>query len=57
MISRERVTALLEAMPKRRVVVVGDAMLDIYMIGDVERISPEATTSACTAGGRASRRT
>ncbi len=42
MISRERVNSLLEAMPKRRVVVVGDAMLDIYMIGDVERISPEA---------------
>jgi D-beta-D-heptose 7-phosphate kinase/D-beta-D-heptose 1-phosphate adenosyltransferase len=42
MITRERVYALLEAMPRRRVVVVGDAMLDIYMIGDVERISPEA---------------
>jgi D-beta-D-heptose 7-phosphate kinase/D-beta-D-heptose 1-phosphate adenosyltransferase len=41
-IARERVNALLEAMPKRRVVVVGDAMLDVYMIGDVERISPEA---------------
>ncbi len=42
MITRDRVTALLEAMPQRRIVVVGDAMLDIYMIGDVERISPEA---------------
>ena len=42
MITRERVNALLEAMPHRRVVVVGDAMLDIYLIGDVERISPEA---------------
>jgi rfaE bifunctional protein kinase chain/domain len=41
-ITRERVYALLEAMPRRRVVVVGDAMLDIYLIGDVERISPEA---------------
>ena len=42
MITRERVNALLEAMPRRRVVVIGDAMLDIYLIGDVERISPEA---------------
>ena len=42
MITRERVTTLLEEMPHRRVVVVGDAMLDIYLIGDVERISPEA---------------
>ena len=42
MITRERINALLEAMPQRRIVVVGDAMLDIYMIGDVERISPEA---------------
>jgi rfaE bifunctional protein kinase chain/domain len=41
-IPRDRVTALLEAMQKRRVVVVGDAMLDIYLMGDVERISPEA---------------
>jgi rfaE bifunctional protein kinase chain/domain len=42
MITRERVNALLEAMPRRRIVVIGDAMLDIYLIGDVERISPEA---------------
>lgn len=26
----------------RRIVVVGDAMLDVYLDGDVERISPEA---------------
>ncbi|HXY20221.1 MAG TPA: PfkB family carbohydrate kinase [Gemmatimonadales bacterium] len=42
MIARDRLNALLEAMPHRRIVVVGDAMLDIYLIGDVERISPEA---------------
>jgi len=41
-ISRERVVALLEAMRHRRIVVVGDAMLDVYLLGDVERISPEA---------------
>jgi len=40
--TRDRVVALLAAMRRQRVVVVGDAMLDVYLIGDVERISPEA---------------
>jgi rfaE bifunctional protein kinase chain/domain len=33
---------LLAAARGRRVVVVGDAMLDVYLRGDVDRISPEA---------------
>ena len=41
-ISRDRLAALLAAARGRRVVVVGDAMLDVYLRGDVERISPEA---------------
>jgi len=41
-ISRKRLTGLLEGMRRKRVVVVGDAMLDVYLAGDVERISPEA---------------
>jgi D-beta-D-heptose 7-phosphate kinase/D-beta-D-heptose 1-phosphate adenosyltransferase len=41
-ISRDRLTELLELSQGRRVVVVGDAMLDVYLRGDVERISPEA---------------
>src|SRR5918992_440734 len=41
-IARERLAALLESARDRRVVVVGDAMLDVYLRGDVERISPEA---------------
>lgn len=41
-IARERVAALLEAAARRRIAVVGDAMLDVYLHGDVERISPEA---------------
>ena len=48
MIVRERVIALLEQMQRRRLVVVGDAMLDIYLIGDVERISPEAPVPVVT---------
>jgi len=42
LISRTRLDELLEAARGRRVVIVGDAMLDVYLRGDVERISPEA---------------
>src|SRR5215208_2330523 len=41
-ISRERLSALLAAAAGRRIAVVGDAMLDVYLRGDVDRISPEA---------------
>src|SRR5215510_2560147 len=39
---RDRLTSLLEAASRARVTVVGDAMLDVYLRGDVDRISPEA---------------
>ncbi len=39
---RPRLLDLLAAAPAQRVAVVGDAMLDVYLRGDVERISPEA---------------
>ena len=39
---RQRLISLLEAASHRRVVVVGDVMLDVYLRGEVERISPEA---------------
>ena len=41
-IPRDRLTSLLERMRTRRIVVVGDVMLDRYLIGDTERLSPEA---------------
>ena len=41
-ITRKRLTQLLANMERKRIVVVGDAMLDVYLGGDVERISPEA---------------
>jgi rfaE bifunctional protein kinase chain/domain len=41
-LSRDRLAALLSAASRVRVAVVGDAMLDVYLRGDVERISPEA---------------
>ncbi len=42
LIDRARLVALLEAAATRRIAVIGDAMLDVYLRGDVERISPEA---------------
>lgn len=40
-LSRERLVALLDAARGARVVIVGDAMLDVYLRGDVDRIWPE----------------
>jgi D-beta-D-heptose 7-phosphate kinase/D-beta-D-heptose 1-phosphate adenosyltransferase len=41
-ISRERLATLLGAATAHRIAIVGDAMLDVYLRGDVDRISPEA---------------
>src|SRR5437867_1404186 len=41
-IGRDRLETLLDAASRTRIVAVGDAMLDEYLVGDVERISPEA---------------
>lgn len=41
-LSRSRLEALLHAARGRRIAIVGDAMLDVYLRGDVDRISPEA---------------
>ena len=41
-LSRARLVELLEQARGKRIVVIGDAMLDVYLSGDVERISPEA---------------
>jgi rfaE bifunctional protein kinase chain/domain len=41
-ISRDRLLDLLESGATKRIAIVGDAMLDVYLRGDVDRISPEA---------------
>lgn len=41
-VRRERVAAVLESFRQVRIAIVGDVMLDRYLLGDVERISPEA---------------
>lgn len=50
--TRDRLLALLEAMKRRRVVVVGDAMLDVYLEGESDRLSPEAPVPVVTVRAR-----
>ena len=42
LLPRDRIAELLALAPRYRVAIVGDAMLDVYLRGDVDRISPEA---------------
>ena len=42
MFSQESLSKILECIGKTKVLVIGDLMLDNYIVGDVERISPEA---------------
>src|SRR6059036_3802805 len=41
-LTRDHLEQLLGKMAAQRIVVVGDAILDIYLAGEAERISPEA---------------
>lgn len=41
-LTRQRAAAILEAASQRKVVILGDVMLDEFVWGDVTRISPEA---------------
>ena len=41
-LTRDRLVTLLDAARGHRIAIVGDAMLDVYLRGDVDRISPEA---------------
>ena len=45
---RERLEILLKKMATTKVVVVGDAMLDVYLVGEVDRVSPEAPVPVVT---------
>jgi rfaE bifunctional protein kinase chain/domain len=47
-LTRDRVLQLIQRMKSSRVVVVGDIMLDRYLIGDTERLSPEAPVPVVT---------
>jgi D-glycero-beta-D-manno-heptose-7-phosphate kinase len=47
-LTRERLETLLHKMSRAKVVVVGDAMLDVYLVGDADRVSPEAPVPVVT---------
>src|SRR2546428_8634870 len=47
-LTRDRIEALLRKMATTKVVVVGDAMLDVYLVGEVDRVSPEAPVPVVT---------
>ncbi|HEX9705185.1 MAG TPA: bifunctional ADP-heptose synthase [Gemmatimonadales bacterium] len=49
---RDRLVALLDKMKACHIVVAGDAMLDIYLAGEAERISPEAPVPVVTVRSR-----
>ena len=53
-LSRDRLLHLIQRMKESRVVVVGDIMIDRYLFGDTERLSPEAPVPVVTV--RAGRR-
>jgi rfaE bifunctional protein kinase chain/domain len=47
-LSRDRLVQLIQRMKSSRVVVVGDIMIDRYLVGDTERLSPEAPVPVVT---------
>ena len=47
-LTRDRVLQLIQKMRSSRVAVVGDIMLDRYLVGDTERLSPEAPVPVVT---------
>src|SRR5262245_1448503 len=47
-LTRERLETLLHKMARAKVVVLGDAMLDVYLVGDADRVSPEAPVPVVT---------
>jgi len=47
-IARDRLIQLLDRMKSRRIVVIGDVMLDRYLLGDTNRVSPEAPVPVIT---------
>ncbi len=51
-LSRDRLLQLIQRMKSSRVVVIGDIMLDRYLHGDTERLSPEAPVPVVTVRDR-----
>ena len=53
--SREEIQALFESFNDKRILIIGDVMLDLYLNGKVERISPEAPVPIVAVGNRFAR--
>jgi rfaE bifunctional protein kinase chain/domain len=51
-LTRDRVLQLIQRMKSSRVAVIGDIMLDRYLIGDTDRLSPEAPVPVVTVAER-----
>jgi D-glycero-beta-D-manno-heptose-7-phosphate kinase len=51
-LGRDRVLQLIQRMKSSRVAVIGDIMLDRYLIGDTDRLSPEAPVPVVTVAER-----
>jgi D-beta-D-heptose 7-phosphate kinase/D-beta-D-heptose 1-phosphate adenosyltransferase len=47
-LTRDRVMQLIKKMKTSRIVVVGDIMIDRYLVGDTDRVSPEAPVPVVT---------
>ena len=54
-LSRDRLLLLIERMKASRVVVIGDIMIDRYLYGDTERLSPEAPVPVVTVRDRSAK--
>jgi D-beta-D-heptose 7-phosphate kinase/D-beta-D-heptose 1-phosphate adenosyltransferase len=54
-LSRDRLLHLIQRMRTSRVVVVGDIMIDRYLYGDTERLSPEAPVPVVTVRDRSAK--
>jgi D-beta-D-heptose 7-phosphate kinase/D-beta-D-heptose 1-phosphate adenosyltransferase len=51
-LTRDRLMQLIKRMKDSRIVVVGDIMIDRYLVGDTERLSPEAPVPVVTVRDR-----
>ena len=51
-LTRDRVMQLIQKMKASRIVVVGDIMIDRYLVGETERLSPEAPVPVVTVRDR-----
>ncbi|WP_430815842.1 bifunctional heptose 7-phosphate kinase/heptose 1-phosphate adenyltransferase [Carboxylicivirga sp. RSCT41] len=53
--TRKELTQVFDAFDKMHILIIGDVMVDSYLWGDVNRISPEAPVSVIAATGRENR--